>query len=182
MPSERGSQGKAFQQAQVGVEATAKRPRCQHSPYVIPVDAGDEDLPLVVVDEEAPNHLGPPARKETQPPKAAAKPAAKTASKAAASKVSTKAVAKRPTKAKGKGKKKKVQTKFTIDCTHPVEDGIMKVAEFETYLRERIKYNGKTNNLSNLIIVDKDKSKVFVTAEVPFSKRQVLLYQGRQTP
>ncbi|XP_050028604.3 large ribosomal subunit protein eL22-like isoform X1 [Dermacentor andersoni] len=78
---------------------------------------------------------------------------------------------KRPAKAKSKGKKKKVQTKFVIDCTHPVEDGIMKVAEFDSYLRERIKYNGKTNNLSGVITVDKDKSKVTVTAEVPFSKR-----------
>lgn len=80
---------------------------------------------------------------------------------------------KRPVKPgqKAKGKKKKVQTKFTIDCTQPVEDGIMKVAEFETYLRERIKFNGKTNNLSGVIVVDKDKNKVYVTAEVPFSKR-----------
>ncbi|XP_077511809.1 large ribosomal subunit protein eL22-like [Amblyomma americanum] len=84
---------------------------------------------------------------------------------------SVKTAARRPAKAKSKGKKKKVQTKFTIDCTHPVEDGIMKVAEFENYLRERIKYNGKTNNLSGVITVDKDKNKVYVTAEVPFSKR-----------
>ncbi|KAH7960168.1 hypothetical protein HPB49_017521 [Dermacentor silvarum] len=82
---------------------------------------------------------------------------------------------KRPAKAKSKGKKKKVQTKFIIDCTHPVEDGIMKVAEFDSYLRERIKYNGKTNNLSGVITVDKDKSKVTVTAEVPFSKRALRL-------
>ncbi|KAH8034076.1 hypothetical protein HPB51_019431 [Rhipicephalus microplus] len=46
-----------------------------------------------------------------------------------------------------------------------------KVAEFDSYLRERIKYNGKTNNLSGVITVDKDKNKVTVTAEVPFSKR-----------
>lgn len=32
---------------------------------------------------------------------------------------------------KGKGqKKKKVSLKFTIDCTHPVEDNIMDVANF----------------------------------------------------
>ena len=30
----------------------------------------------------------------------------------------------------GKGKKKKVTLKFTIDCTHPVEDGIMDSASF----------------------------------------------------
>lgn len=32
---------------------------------------------------------------------------------------------------KGKGqKKKKLNLKFTIDCTHPVEDGIMNPADF----------------------------------------------------
>ncbi|XP_064460253.1 large ribosomal subunit protein eL22-like [Ornithodoros turicata] len=81
-----------------------------------------------------------------------------------------KKVVKAGQKAKGT-KKKKVQCKFHVDCTHPVEDGIMKVAEFETYLKERIKYNGKTNNLSGVITVDKDKNKVYVSAEVPFSKR-----------
>ena len=36
--------------------------------------------------------------------------------------------------------------KFTIDCTHPAEDNIMDVANFEKYLHERIKVAGKTNN------------------------------------
>ena len=43
---------------------------------------------------------------------------------------------------KGKGVKKlgkKNQIKLAIDCTHPVEDGIMNVADFEKYLQERIK-------------------------------------------
>ena len=40
-------------------------------------------------------------------------------------------VAKKPTKGKGgKGGKKKPSLKFTIDCTHPVEDGIFDVADF----------------------------------------------------
>merc|ERR1712191_23220 len=40
---------------------------------------------------------------------------------------------------KGKGmKKKKLNLKFTIDCTHPVEDGIMNPADFETFLRKKI--------------------------------------------
>jgi len=30
----------------------------------------------------------------------------------------------------GKGKKKKQVLKFTLDCTHPVEDGIMDAANF----------------------------------------------------
>ena len=31
---------------------------------------------------------------------------------------------------KKKQQKKKTQLKFTVDCTHPVEDGIMDVANF----------------------------------------------------
>ena len=45
---------------------------------------------------------------------------------------------------KGKGPKKlgkKNQIKLVIDCTHPVEDGIMNCADFEKYLQERIKVN-----------------------------------------
>ena len=35
---------------------------------------------------------------------------------------------------KGKGlKKKKLNLKFFIDCTHPVEDGIMNPADFVRY-------------------------------------------------
>lgn len=48
--------------------------------------------------------------------------------------------------AKG-GKKKKQVLKFTLDCTHPVEDGIMDAANFEQFLQERIKVNGKAGNL-----------------------------------
>jgi hypothetical protein len=45
-------------------------------------------------------------------------------------------------KGKSKGVKKlgkKNQIKLVIDCTHPVEDGIMNCADFEKYLMERIK-------------------------------------------
>lgn len=33
-------------------------------------------------------------------------------------------------KGKGLKKKKKINLKFTVDCTHPVEDNIMDVASF----------------------------------------------------
>merc|ERR1711976_1038224 len=73
-----------------------------------------------------------------------------------------------------KGKKKKVVLKYTIDCTHPVEDGIMDVASFEKFLHERIKINGRTGNLnSSGVTIEKQKSKLLVTAEIQFSKRQV---------
>lgn len=35
---------------------------------------------------------------------------------------------------RGKGQKKKVSLRFTIDCTHPVEDNIMDVGNFVSYI------------------------------------------------
>lgn len=40
--------------------------------------------------------------------------------------------------------KSKTATTFTIDCTKPVEDKIMDIAQFEKFLLDRIKVNGKT--------------------------------------
>merc|ERR1711917_35382 len=71
----------------------------------------------------------------------------------------------------GKGKKKKTTLRFQIDCTHPVEDGIMDVANFEKYLHERIKVEGKTNNFGNNIALERNKNKITLTSEIPFSKR-----------
>ncbi|GIY91732.1 60S ribosomal protein L22 [Caerostris extrusa] len=73
---------------------------------------------------------------------------------------------------KGKGKKKKLQPKrFTIDTTHPVEDSIMVVADYEKFLHEKIKVNGKTNNFGNAVTIERNKSKITVTADCRFSKR-----------
>ncbi|XP_066205027.1 large ribosomal subunit protein eL22-like [Saccopteryx leptura] len=78
------------------------------------------------------------------------------------------------------GKKKKQVLKFTLDCTYPVEqlgttvveDGIMDAANFEQFLQERIKVNGKAGNLSGgVVIIERSKSKITVTSEVPFPKR-----------
>ncbi|XP_074654007.1 large ribosomal subunit protein eL22-like [Tubulanus polymorphus] len=72
---------------------------------------------------------------------------------------------------KSSGKKKKISLKFTIDCTLPVEDGIMDAANYEKYLHERIKVTGKTNNLNGHVTLERNKSKIIVNCEVPFSKR-----------
>eukprot|EP00745_Piridium_sociabile_P004654 TRINITY_DN12799_c0_g1_i3.p1 TRINITY_DN12799_c0_g1~~TRINITY_DN12799_c0_g1_i3.p1 ORF type:complete len:142 (+),score=57.74 TRINITY_DN12799_c0_g1_i3:67-492(+) len=69
------------------------------------------------------------------------------------------------------GKKKKTTLRFQIDCTHPVEDGIMDVANFEKYLHERIKVDGKTNNFGSAVALERNKNKITLTSEVPFSKR-----------
>ncbi|KAF7417776.1 60S ribosomal protein L22-like [Vespula maculifrons] len=72
---------------------------------------------------------------------------------------------------RGKGQKKKVSLKFTIDCTHPVEDNIMDVANFEKYLQERIKVSGKTNNFGNNVTIERNKMKLSVNSDIDFSKR-----------
>ncbi|XP_065333531.1 large ribosomal subunit protein eL22-like [Cloeon dipterum] len=73
---------------------------------------------------------------------------------------------------KGKGqKKKKVQLRLTVDCSKPVEDEIMDVSKFGAYLTERIKVNGKTNNLAGAVTIEKSKTKVTVIADIHFSKR-----------
>merc|ERR1712198_263306 len=70
------------------------------------------------------------------------------------------------------GKRKKQILKFTLDCTHPVEDGIMDAANFEQFLQERIKVNGKAGNLGGGVVsIERSKSKITVSSEVPFSKR-----------
>ncbi|XP_022788785.1 60S ribosomal protein L22-like [Stylophora pistillata] len=73
--------------------------------------------------------------------------------------------------AKKKQQKKKTQLKFTVDCTHPVEDGIMDVANFEQFLHERIKVGGKTNNFGSDVSIDRQKNKITVVSDIPFSKR-----------
>merc|ERR1712048_1248320 len=79
---------------------------------------------------------------------------------------------KRPGKLQGdKGKKKKATLRFQIDCTHPVEDGIMDMGNFEKYLQERIKVDGKTGNFGNNVSLERQKNKIVLTSEVPFSKR-----------
>merc|ERR1739838_31690 len=70
-----------------------------------------------------------------------------------------------------KGKKKSVSNKFTLDCSHPCEDGIMDIANFEQYLKEHIKVNGKVMNLGSNVAVGSGDNKVVVTANIDLSKR-----------
>merc|ERR1711988_727088 len=67
--------------------------------------------------------------------------------------------------------KRKQTLKFSIDCTQPVDDGIMDAASFEKFLLDRIKVNGKVGNLGELITVSRDTAKVNVSADTAFSKR-----------
>ena len=74
----------------------------------------------------------------------------------------------------GGGAKNKGSVTFTIDCTKLVEDKIMEIATLEKFLQERIKVaGGKAGNLGEGITVTRDKTKVTVTSDGPFSKRYI---------
>lgn len=61
---------------------------------------------------------------------------------------------------------------FTPDCVHPVEYGTMGVANFEQFLRERIKENGKAGNLGEgAVKIERSKNKMTVTSEMAFTKK-----------
>merc|ERR1712141_171451 len=68
-------------------------------------------------------------------------------------------------------KQKRSTLKFTIDCTSPVDDGIMDLASFTTYLKDHIKVEGKVGNLGKNVTVENSKNKMTVSSEIPFSKR-----------
>merc|ERR1712014_6452 len=71
-----------------------------------------------------------------------------------------------------KSKKSKSNTrKFTINCAAPVDDGILDIASFGTYLTERIKVEGKVGNLGNNVKVDAGKTNLTVNSEIALSKR-----------
>jgi len=122
-----------------------------------------------------------PAAAAAAAPAAAAPPAEKkpkTEAKAVKKEKGVKkpAPAKKTTALKGKGpagaKKKKTATKFIVDVTMPAEDSLFNTADFEKFLRERIKINGKTGNFQGALNIERgDKNKIIVNATVPFSKR-----------
>eukprot|EP00069_Balaena_mysticetus_P018880 bmy_11683T0 len=62
-------------------------------------------------------------------------------------------------------KPKKSTWKFNLDLTHP-------------FLREKVKVNGKTGNLGNVVHIERFKNKITVVSEKQFSKRSCYLDAG----
>eukprot|EP01124_Arcella_intermedia_P017507 TRINITY_DN24271_c0_g1_i1.p1 TRINITY_DN24271_c0_g1~~TRINITY_DN24271_c0_g1_i1.p1 ORF type:complete len:127 (+),score=22.51 TRINITY_DN24271_c0_g1_i1:78-458(+) len=60
---------------------------------------------------------------------------------------------------------------FAIDCTHPANDGIFDPVSYETFLSQKIKVAGKAGNLGESVKITRDKSRITVQAQAPFSKR-----------
>ncbi len=74
-------------------------------------------------------------------------------------------------KKKSVTKGKKQTLKFTVDCQQPTDDTIIEPKDLEKFFKERIKVDGKAGNLGGRVTVSRDKSKIHVSAEAPFSKR-----------
>merc|ERR1712126_694128 len=79
-----------------------------------------------------------------------------------------------------KPKPKTLATKpktINIDCRQPVEDGILNIADFETFLQSKIRVNvtknapKKTKVKAATISVERSKTKVTVVSDVQFSKK-----------
>ncbi|KAB5594012.1 60S ribosomal protein L22 [Ceratobasidium theobromae] len=66
-----------------------------------------------------------------------------------------------------------IKHKFYVDYSRPAGDGVFDPAAFETYLRGRIKVEGKTGQLGDKIKITRDSKKLTVASTVPFSKRYV---------
>ena len=74
-------------------------------------------------------------------------------------------------KKKGQAEGKKLALRFTIDCSEPVEDEVLILRDFEKYLKERVKVDGKKGNFGSSVTLSTDTAKVTVSSSVPFSKR-----------
>merc|ERR1712115_670196 len=72
---------------------------------------------------------------------------------------------------------KKKGSTFHIDCRQPVEDGILNIADFETFLQSKIRVYvtknapKKTKVKAATISVERSKTKVTVVSDVQFSKK-----------
>ena len=72
---------------------------------------------------------------------------------------------------KEKGKGKKTTQKFFIDCRLPIEDNVIVLKDFESFLTQKIKVDNKTGNLGSSVTVSMDKESIVVESKINFSKR-----------
>ena len=78
---------------------------------------------------------------------------------------------KQVTQKKGTKSVKKTSLKFTINCRLPIEDNVIVLKDFETFLTQKIKVEGKTGNLGSSVTVSMDKDSIVLESKVAFSKR-----------
>ncbi|RKO87904.1 ribosomal protein L22e [Blyttiomyces helicus] len=84
----------------------------------------------------------------------------------------------RPLQKKDVKAKKVAPVKFTIDCSSPANDGIFDTASFEKFLHDRVKVEGRTNNLGEVVAIARSGAasgtiSITVAGNVQFSKRYI---------
>ena len=67
--------------------------------------------------------------------------------------------------------KKKISHKFVLNCRLPIEDNVIVLKDFESYMAQHIKVDNKTGNLGSSVTVSTDKDTIVVESKIPFSKR-----------
>ena len=72
---------------------------------------------------------------------------------------------------KGSKQAKKISLKYQINCKLPIEDNVIVLNDFENFLKQRIKVDGKPGNLGSAVSVSKDSTSVIVQSSIPLSKR-----------
>ena len=73
--------------------------------------------------------------------------------------------------AKGAKGAKKSSQKFYINCKLPIEDNVIVLKDFESFLTQKIKVENKIGNLGTSITVACDKDQIAVESKIPLSKR-----------
>ncbi len=58
-----------------------------------------------------------------------------------------------------------------IDCKLPIEDNVIVLADFENFLKQKIKVDKKTGNLGSAVTVTKASDTLVVNTSITFSKR-----------
>ena len=80
--------------------------------------------------------------------------------------------AQKKARAGAKGKAPKVTKKFVINASQPASDKIFDVSAFEKFLHDRIKVEGRTGNLGDVVTIKQaGEGKVEVVAHQEFSGR-----------
>ena len=83
----------------------------------------------------------------------------------------TKAAATKGIKKSSKSTAKKGAAKLYIDCRLTIEDNVITLKDFESYLKQNIKVENKKGNLGSAVTVGTDKTMIVVEPKIPFSKR-----------
>ncbi|KAF5356338.1 hypothetical protein D9756_003878 [Leucocoprinus leucothites] len=65
-----------------------------------------------------------------------------------------------------------IKHKFVVDYSKPAADGVFDGADFEKFLHDRIKVEGKAGQLGDSVKIVRDgDTKITVLSNIPFSKR-----------